>query len=53
MGQIIARWQHPVESKVALDMLQKAKHSALYRLNCMAIEMASEVGALYVLHNRS
>ncbi len=45
MGQILAQWRRLMASRVALDLLLWAMRSALYRLICMAIEMASEVGA--------
>jgi hypothetical protein len=60
MGQILARWRHPVASRVALDLPYWEMRSALYhRLIRMAIEMASVVGEcfccwrFYVLHDRS
>jgi len=40
MGQIIAPWQHPVASRVALDMLRWAMHSAPHRRIVMAVKMA-------------
>ena len=54
-GQIIARWRHPVASRVALDLPYWAMRSAPYRLIHMASEMASKVGAfflssIYVIH---
>ncbi len=58
-GQILAQWRRLMASRVALDLLLWAMHSALCRLIRMAIEMASEVGAFvrchrfYVLHNCS
>jgi hypothetical protein len=44
-GQILAQWRRLMASRVALDLLLWAMHSALYRLIRMAVEMASEVGA--------
>ncbi len=44
-GQILAQWRRLMASRVALDRLLWAMHSALYRLICMAIKMASKVGA--------
>ncbi len=44
-GRILAWLQHPVASKVALDLLYWVMRSASYRLIRMAIEMASIVGA--------
>ena len=56
MGQIIAQWRHPVASRVALDLRYWTMHSAPYHLIPMAIEMASEGGAIfcrqfYVMHS--
>jgi hypothetical protein len=57
--QILAQWQRPVASKVALDLLYWAMHSASYRLIGMAVKMTSEGGVLFcqrrlfVLHDRS
>jgi hypothetical protein len=44
MGRILARSRH----RVALDLPYWAMHSASYRLIRMAIEMVSEVGALFL-----
>jgi hypothetical protein len=44
-GQIFAQWWCVMASRVALDLLSWVICLALYRLICMAIEMASEVGA--------
>ena len=46
-GQILARWQRPVASKVALDLAYWAMRLTPYHLICMAIEMASEVGTCF------
>jgi hypothetical protein len=46
-GRILAQWQHPVASRVALDLPHWAMRSALCKLIRMAIEMASEVGAFF------
>ena len=48
-GRIIARWQRPVASRVALDLPQWAMRLALYRLIHMAIEMASESAAFFLM----
>ncbi len=40
MEQVVAQWQRPVASKVALDMLHWAMHFVLHRHMAMAIEMA-------------
>ena len=39
MGQILAQWQHPVVSMVALDLLYWLMRLALHRRNVMAIKM--------------
>ncbi len=44
-GQILAQWRRMVASRVALALPSWAMCLALYCLICMAIEMASEVGA--------
>ncbi len=44
-GQILAWWQHPVASRVALELPYWAISSALYRLIRMAIKMAHKAGA--------
>jgi hypothetical protein len=41
---ILARWQRPVASSEALDLLHWAMHVVTYRRNAMAIKMASKVG---------
>ena len=46
-GWILARWQRPVASRVALDLLYWAMRLAPYRLIGMAIEMASESAAFF------
>jgi hypothetical protein len=46
-GRIIARWRHPVASRVAQDLPHWAMRSAPYRLIRMAIEMASEAAAFF------
>jgi len=48
-GQILARWRRPVASRVALDLPYWAMCWAPYRLIRMAIEMASKVGAFFLL----
>jgi len=47
MGQRIARWQHPVASRVALDLPKLAMRAAPYHLIRMAIKMACKVGAFF------
>jgi hypothetical protein len=41
---ILARWQHPVASNKALDLLHWAMHAVMYWRIAMAIETASFVG---------
>jgi hypothetical protein len=41
--QVVTRWQHPVASKVALDMPHWAMPSVLPWHTAMAIEMANNV----------
>jgi hypothetical protein len=43
-GIILARWQHPVASSDALDLLYQAMHVVTYRCIAMAIETVSFVG---------
>jgi len=49
MGRIIARWWHQVASRVALDLPDWAMRSAPYLLIRMAIEMARELAAFFLL----
>ena len=49
MGQIIAPWQHPVASRVALDMLRWAMHSALHRRIVMAVKWPMTEAHLFVV----
>jgi len=48
-GRKIFQWQRPVASRVALDLPQWAMRSALYPLILMAIKMASELAAFFLL----
>ena len=41
MEQVVARWQHPVASRVALDMLHWVMRFLLHRRTAMAIELAN------------
>jgi hypothetical protein len=50
-GRILARWRHPVASRVALDLPYWAMRSATYHLNRMAIEMARKAGAFFSFVN--
>jgi hypothetical protein len=43
LGIILARWQCPVASSEALDLLHQAMHAIMYRRIAMAIKMASFV----------
>ena len=47
MGQILAQWWRPVDSKVALDMLHPAMRLASHRRIVIAIEMARKGGAFF------
>jgi hypothetical protein len=44
--QVVAQWQHPEASSVALDMLHWALRAALHPLICMAIETTSKGGTI-------
>jgi len=46
-GRILAQWQRPVASRVALDLPYWEMCSAPYRLISMAIELASKAAALF------
>jgi len=46
-GQILAQSWCSVASRIALDLLYWAMHSALYRLTRMTFEMAREAGACF------
>ncbi len=46
---ILARWQRPVASTKALDLLHRTMHAVFYRGTAAAIEMASKVGPLFCL----
>ena len=45
--RVVARWQRPVASGVALGMLHWAMRFVLHRRTAMAIEMAGRQGALF------
>jgi hypothetical protein len=47
-GQIIARWWHPVASRVALDLPYWAMGLASYCLIGMAIKMARKAGPFFL-----
>ena len=48
-AQALARWRHPVASSEALDVLHRAMHLASYRCIAMAIEIASDSSAFFVV----
>ena len=50
-AQALAPWHHLVASSEALDVLQQAMHPASYRRICMAIKIASNLPALFVVVN--
>jgi hypothetical protein len=43
--QLVAQWQHPVASGLALDMLHWAMRFLLHQWTAMAIEMANDGGS--------
>jgi hypothetical protein len=45
----LARWRHPVALSEALDVLHRAMHPALHRGIRMAIEIASNSPAFFVV----
>jgi hypothetical protein len=47
--QALARWQHPVASREALDVLHWAMRPASHRRICMVIEVASNLPAFFVV----
>jgi hypothetical protein len=47
LEKVLAQWWHPVASSEALDLLQWAMRTVLYRRIVMAIETASKVGVLF------
>jgi len=49
MAQALARWRHPVASNEALDVLRRAMRLASYRCIAMAIEIASDSSAFFVV----
>jgi hypothetical protein len=48
-AQALARWQHPVAPSEALDVLYRAMRPASYRRIHMAIEIASDSPAFFVV----
>ena len=49
MAQALARWRHPVAPSEALDVLYRAMRPASYRRIDMAIEIASDSPAFFVV----
>jgi len=49
MAQALARWQHPVASSEALDVLHRAMRLVSYRCIAMAIKIASNSSAFFVV----
>jgi hypothetical protein len=47
--QALARWQHPVASSEARDVLYQAMCSISYRRIRMAIKIASDLPAIFVV----
>jgi hypothetical protein len=48
-AQVLARWQHPVASCEALDVLHWAMHPALHCRICMVIEVTSDLPSFFVV----
>ena len=48
-AQALARWRHPVASSEALDVLHRAMRPASHRRIRMAIEIAIDSPALFVV----
>ena len=48
-AQELARWQHPVAPSEALDVLYREMHPVLYHRIRMAIEIASDLPAFFVV----
>jgi hypothetical protein len=48
-GQALAQWRHPVASSEALDVLHRAMCPMSYRRICMAIEIANDLPAFFVV----
>jgi hypothetical protein len=51
MGQILAQWQYPVASGVALDLPYWVIGLALHQWIAKALKMASKRGAFFVIVN--
>jgi hypothetical protein len=50
-AQALAQWRHPVDSGEALDVLHQVMRPALNRRIRMAIKMASNLTAFFVVAN--
>jgi hypothetical protein len=48
-AQALARWLHPVASSKALDVIHRAMRPASYRLKRIAIKIASDSPAFFVV----
>jgi hypothetical protein len=48
-AQALARWRHPVASSEARDVLHRAMHPASHHHIRMAIEIASDLPAFFVV----
>ena len=48
-AQALARWLHPVASSEAPDVIHRAMRPASYRLTRMAIKIASDSPAFFVV----
>ena len=48
-AQALARWPHPVASSEAPDVIHRAMRPASYRLTRMAIKIASDLPACFVV----
>jgi hypothetical protein len=48
-AQALARWLHPVASSEAPDVIHRAMDPASYRLTRMAIKIASDLPAFFVV----
>ena len=50
-AQTLAQWWHPVASSAALDVLNWAMHPALYCRIRVAIKIASDLPAFFIIIN--
>jgi len=51
MAQALAQWRHPVAFRVALDVLHRVMRPTSYRRIRIAIEIASNLPAFFVVVN--